>query len=88
VWISWHLFIATGILLGPVIPRGLDLQFTAVALLIAMLVPGLRCRSARAAAAAGALIAAVTYGLPGGTGLLVAALSAATLTSLFNWKRC
>ena len=88
IWSTWLLFVAAGILAGPALPAGLALQFAAVAMLIAMLVPGLRCRSAVVAASLGAALALLAKDLPGSSGLLVAALGASIVTSLFSWRRC
>ncbi|MFC5137757.1 AzlC family ABC transporter permease [Actinomycetospora rhizophila] len=81
--VAWTGLTAVGALLAPVLPTSAALDVAAPAMFLAMLVPQLRARPARAGAAAAAITAALAASLPAGLGLLcgiAAGLAAATLT--------
>lgn len=68
----------TGILLGPIVPSDIGLQFTVPALFVALGVTQVRDRPALAAAVAGASVTALALDLPHGLGLLAGAVAGAT----------
>jgi predicted branched-subunit amino acid permease len=72
-WVLWHGAVAAGILLGPVLPEGLDLSFTIPALFIGLLVPGLVRRPALLAAVCAAVVSAALWRIPNRGGILVGA---------------
>jgi predicted branched-subunit amino acid permease len=88
IWCGWQAFVATGALVGPAIPPWLGLEFAVPALLIGLLVPGLRCRTSLVAAGAGFGVALAAAGLPSGLGLLVAGAAGALIVSIRESRRC
>jgi predicted branched-subunit amino acid permease len=88
IWTGWQVLVSTGALIGPAIPAALGLEFAVPALLIGLLVPGLRCRTSLVAASAGFFIALVAAGLPRGLGLLVAGAIGALVVSVRENRRC
>jgi 4-azaleucine resistance transporter AzlC len=72
-WVLWHVAVAAGIWLGPVLPEGLDLAFTVPALFIGLLVPGLVRRPALLAAVSAVVVSAVLWRIPNRGGMLVGA---------------
>lgn len=68
----------TGILLGPIVPSDIGLEFTVPALFVALGVTQVRDRPALAAAVAGASVTALALDLPHGLGLLAGAVAGAT----------
>lgn len=67
-----------GILLGPIVPSGIGLEFTVPAMFVALGVSQVRDRPALAAAVAGASVTALALDLPHGLGLLAGAVAGAT----------
>lgn len=74
-WLLWQAAVAAGILLGPVLPDGLDLSFTIPALFIGLLVPGLVRRPALFAAVTGAVVSAALWRIPNRGGMLVGSVA-------------
>lgn len=66
-----------GILLGPVVPSGVGLEFTVPAMFVALSVSHMRDQPALAAAVAGASVTALALDLPHGLGLLAGAVAGA-----------
>ncbi|HSJ45755.1 MAG TPA: AzlC family ABC transporter permease [Euzebyales bacterium] len=64
-----------GILLGPIVPSGIGLEFTVPVLFVALSVSHVRDRPALAAAVAGAAVTALALDLPHGLGLLAGAVA-------------
>ncbi|MHC1558799.1 AzlC family ABC transporter permease [Actinomycetospora sp. C-140] len=80
---TWVGLTAVGALLAPVLPASSALDVAAPAMFLAVLVPQLRARPARAGAAVAAVVAATASPLPDGLGLLcgiAAGVAAATLS--------
>jgi 4-azaleucine resistance transporter AzlC len=67
-----------GILLGPIVPSGIGLEFTVPAMFVALSVSHVRDRPALAAAVASASVTALALDLPHGLGLLAGAVAGAT----------
>lgn len=67
----WVAAIATGVLVGPVIPASWELSFATPALMLALLMPALINRPAVIAAIVGATVAVLLIGLPHGLHLLI-----------------
>jgi predicted branched-subunit amino acid permease len=81
--VVWVGLTVLGVVLAPVLPRSAALDVAAPAMFLAVLVPQLRARPARAGASAAAVVAVVAAPLPDGLGLLcgiAAGVVAATLT--------
>lgn len=73
-WTVWQATMAVGLLAGPAIPDGVQLEFAVPAMFIGLLVPGLTRRPAVVAAVAGAVTTAVLWSVPNRGGMLVGAL--------------
>ena len=72
-WILWSVVVALGLLLGPVVPEGWNLEFAIPILFIGLLVVGIEHWPELVAALAGAGVTYLAAGLPNRTGLLVGA---------------
>ncbi len=72
-WVLWSIVVALGLLLGPVVPEGWNLEFAIPILFIGLLVLGIDHWPEMVAALVGAGITYVAAGLPNRTGLLVGA---------------
>jgi branched chain amino acid efflux pump len=70
----WHVFVTTGMFLGPIIPDSWPVEFGVPAMFIGIVVPALKTRPAAVAAVVGALVGATASTLPLGLGLLVGGL--------------
>jgi predicted branched-subunit amino acid permease len=70
LWATWTVTVGLGLLLGPVLPAALPLEFVLPAMFAALVVPGLRDRSELTATVAGASVAV------GGGGLLLSVAAA------------
>jgi predicted branched-subunit amino acid permease len=70
LWATWTASVGVGLLVGPVLPAGLPLEFVLPAMFVALVVPSLRDRCELAAAIAGASVAL------GGGGLLLSVAAA------------
>ena len=73
----YTMMVCAGIVLGPVVPADVGLDFTIPALFVAMLVGHLRDRPAAVAALVGGLVTALALELPHGLGLPVGAVAGA-----------
>lgn len=69
--------VVVGILLGPIVPSGIGLEFAVPALFVALVVGQVHDRPALAAAVTGAAVTALALDLPNGLGLLAGALAGA-----------
>ena len=67
----WHVFVTTGMVLGPTIPPTWPVEFAVPAMFVAIVVPAIKDRPAAVAALVGALIGATASTLPLGLGLIV-----------------
>lgn len=87
IWTSWQVMVAAGISLGPVIPSAVHLEFAVPALLVALLVPGVRSHAAFAAAAGGAVAGIAGVALPPGVAVMLAVPAGAFAASLARrWR--
>jgi 4-azaleucine resistance transporter AzlC len=87
LWACWQASTAAGILLGPIVPASLALDFTLALTFIALLVPTLKDRPSIAAALSAGLAALAGSALPYQTGLLAAALVGIGVgMALEGWK--
>jgi 4-azaleucine resistance transporter AzlC len=77
IGIVFTAMVVVGILLGPIVPSGIGLEFTVPALFVALSVSHVRDRPALAAAVAGASVTALALDLPHGLGLLAGAVAGA-----------
>lgn len=77
-WVVWHISVALGIVVGPVLPETLDLSFSVPALFIGLLVPGLVRRPSLVAAVTGALVTAAFWRVPNRGGMLIGSLFGVT----------
>jgi 4-azaleucine resistance transporter AzlC len=73
--IGWQLAVALGLVVGPVIPAALALDFAPAVMFCGIVVLGLRDRPSVLAAVVGAAVSAATLGLENRVGLLVGALA-------------
>jgi len=78
IGVVYTTMVAIGILLGPIVPGGIGLEFTVPALFTALGVTQVRDRPALAAAVAAAAVTVLALDLPNGLGLLAGALAGAT----------
>jgi predicted branched-subunit amino acid permease len=80
--LAWVAMTAVGALLAPVLPPSAALTVAAPAMFLAMLVPQMKQRTGRRAAAVAGIVAAVGATLPDGLGLLTAITIGVLVTTL------
>lgn len=73
-WTAWQLTMAVGLLAGPALPAGVELEFAMPAMFIGLLVPGLTTKPGVLAAVTGAVTTAVFWEVPNRGGMLIGAL--------------
>jgi 4-azaleucine resistance transporter AzlC len=76
LWVTWMTATILGVLVGTEVPRSWALDFAIPLVFLALLFPAIRTRADGVAAMAGAVFAAVFYGLPLHLGLLAATATA------------
>ncbi len=81
-WVNWQITVAAGILLGPVLPGGLSLEFTVPLLFIGLVVPTLIRRPLVVGAVSAVAVTALLSGLPNRFGMLVGGLVGALVGTL------
>ncbi|NND84203.1 MAG: branched-chain amino acid permease, partial [Acidimicrobiia bacterium] len=74
-WMAWQLAMGVGILIGPVLPDGLDLTFAIPAMFLGLLVVGIRSKAGAVAAVVGAVVTAALWQFGNGGGLLVGSIA-------------
>lgn len=70
-WSMWQVVVAIGIVAGPVLPDGFDLEFAIPILFIGLVVPTLIRRPALVAALTAVVVTALLAGMPNRGGMLV-----------------
>lgn len=78
IGVVYTAMLVAGVLLGPIVPTDIGLEFTIPALFVALAVGHMKTRPAVAAAVTSAAVTALALALPNGLGLLVGALAGAT----------
>ncbi len=73
LWVVWQTTMAVGILAGPALPAGVQLEFAVPAMFVGLLVPNLTRRPAVLAAVVGAITTAVFWEVPNRGGMLIGA---------------
>lgn len=86
-WIAWQLTMAVGLLAGPALPAGVQLEFAVPAMFIGLLVPGLTTRPGVVAAVTGAVTTAVFWEVPNRGGMLIGALVGAVAGFVAEGRR-
>jgi predicted branched-subunit amino acid permease len=74
-WVLWMAVVGLGLLIGPVVPEGWNLEFAIPILFIGLLVVGTETWPEVIAALAGAAVTYLVAGLPNRTGLLVGSVA-------------
>ena len=87
LWFSWQLSTLAGVLFGARLPASWSLEFALPLTFLAMLLPALVDRPARAAALSGAVLAIGLRPLPYNLGLIVAATVAVGIAVLVEARR-
>lgn len=90
MWVIWQLSVAAGLVLGPILPKSLDLSFIAPALFLSLLVPSLARRPAVVGVLAAVVVTAGLASLPNRGGMLigaVAGVAAATVADRLSARR-
>lgn len=90
VWMSYQIGTLTGIVLGPRIPAGWQLEFSIVLTFLAIVAPIIRDRAVAAAACAAGITAVLAWSLPLRLGLLLAVavgIAAGMMTEHFLAER-
>lgn len=77
IGVVYTAMVVVGVLLGPIVPGGLGLEFTIPALFVALAVGHVKTRPAAVAAVTSAAVTALALELPHGLGLLAGALAGA-----------
>jgi predicted branched-subunit amino acid permease len=86
LWVSWQLSTIAGVLLGPVVPDDVPLEFAVPLVFLVLLVPALVSRPAVVAAVAGGLAAVIAGELDAGpSSIMVGALVGIAAGSLADW---
>jgi 4-azaleucine resistance transporter AzlC len=73
-WITWHIAVGAGLVIGPALPQTLDLAFAVPALFLGLLTPSLVRRPALIAAVVAALATAAFWTVPNRGGMLIGSL--------------
>ena len=73
-WITWHVAVGAGLLVGPALPETLDLSFAVPALFLGLLTPSLVRRPALVAAVVAAAGTAAFWRVPNRGGMLIGSL--------------
>ncbi len=73
LWVVWQTTMAVGVLAGPALPEGIQIEFAVPAMFIGLLVPSLTRRPAVLAAIVGGIATAVFWQVPNRGGMLIGA---------------
>ncbi|TNM48335.1 branched-chain amino acid permease [Nocardioides albidus] len=85
--VLWFLFIALGLVLGPVVPTGWGLEFAVPVMFTGMLIPGLDSSPKWVAVLVAAVVTVACAGLPNRAGLLVGAVAGIVAGVLADRRR-